>query len=73
MAYTGTYEQELRKNPTDYKLRAMGKRRYNLKRKKDERGKTRFVIVIKNESGKPNSGQIIRVDLGKSKQQQESE
>ena len=26
---------------------------------KDERGKTRFVIVIKNESGKPNSGQII--------------
>jgi len=40
---------------------------------KDEKGKTRFVIVIKNESGKPNSGQIIRVDLGKSKQQQESE
>ena len=40
---------------------------------KDERGKTRFVIVIKNESGKPNSGQIIRVDLGKSKQQQEGE
>lgn len=40
---------------------------------KDERGKTRFVIVVKNESGKPNSGQIIRVDLGKSKQQQEGE
>ena len=25
MAYTGTYEEELRKNPTDFKLRAMGK------------------------------------------------
>ncbi len=40
---------------------------------KDDKGKTRFVIVIKNESGKPNSGQIIRIDLGKSKQQQGSE
>jgi hypothetical protein len=33
MAYTGTYEQELRKNPTDYKLRAMGKRKYQLLQK----------------------------------------
>lgn len=33
MAYTGTYEQELRKNPTDFKLRAMGKRKYQLKQK----------------------------------------
>ena len=35
MAYTGTYEQALRKNPTDYKLRAMGKKKYELKRRKD--------------------------------------
>jgi hypothetical protein len=35
MAYTGTYEQALRKNPTDYKLRAMGKKKYDLKRRKD--------------------------------------
>ena len=35
MAYTGTYEQELRKNPTDYKLRAMGKRKYELKKRED--------------------------------------
>ena len=35
MAYTGTYEQELRKNPTDFKLRAMGKKKYELKRSKD--------------------------------------
>ena len=35
MAYTGTYEQALRKNPTDFKLRAMGKRKYELKRKAD--------------------------------------
>ncbi len=33
MAYTGTYEEELRKNPTDFKLRAMGKRKYQLLQK----------------------------------------
>tara|TARA_B100000925_G_scaffold196942_1_gene149100 strand:- start:560 stop:1384 length:825 start_codon:yes stop_codon:yes gene_type:complete len=36
MAYTGTYEQELRKNPTDYKLRAMGKKKYELKRRESD-------------------------------------
>jgi len=45
MAYTGTYEQELRKNPTDYKLRAMGKRKYELRRRED--GKV--TISTKNE------------------------
>ena len=49
MAYTGTYEEELRKNPTDYKLRAMGKRRYNLRKKKDERGKTKVTISTKDD------------------------
>ena len=36
MAYTGTYEQELRKNPTDYKLRAMGKKKYELRRRESD-------------------------------------
>tara|TARA_B100000073_G_scaffold5440_1_gene4632 strand:- start:93 stop:929 length:837 start_codon:yes stop_codon:yes gene_type:complete len=36
MAYTGTYEQELRKNPTDYRLRAMGKKKYELKRRESD-------------------------------------
>ena len=49
MAYTGTYEEELRKNPTDYKLRAMGKRRYNLRKKKDDRGKTKVTISTKDD------------------------
>lgn len=46
MAYTGTYEQELRKNPTDYKLRAMGKKKYELKRRQSD-GKV--TISTKND------------------------
>tara|TARA_B100000927_G_scaffold12428_1_gene9909 strand:- start:813 stop:1703 length:891 start_codon:yes stop_codon:yes gene_type:complete len=61
MAYTGTYEQELRKNPTDYKLRAMGKRRYNLKRKKDERGKTKVTVSRDDVARTDNEGDRKRI------------
>ena len=55
MAYTGTYEQELRKNPTDYKLRAMGKRKYELKRRED--GK-----VTISTKGEPKKREDFRSD-----------
>lgn len=55
MAYTGTYEQELRKNPTDYKLRAMGKRKYELRRRED--GK-----VTISTKGEPKKREDFRSD-----------
>ena len=35
---------------------------------KDDKNNPQFLIVLANEKGKANSGQIIRIDLGKSKE-----
>tara|TARA_B100001989_G_C24516595_1_gene453511 strand:+ start:533 stop:1393 length:861 start_codon:yes stop_codon:yes gene_type:complete len=47
-----TYAQALRKEPTNYKLRAMGKRRYDLKYRKDDKGKTTVKISTKDDPKK---------------------
>ena len=39
-----SYAEALRKEPTNYKLRAMGKRKYDLKYKKDKNGKTKVTV-----------------------------
>lgn len=44
-----SYSEALRKEPTNYKLRAMGKKRYDLKYKKDKSGKTTVKISTKND------------------------
>lgn len=47
-----SYSEALRKEPTNYKLRAMGKRKYDLKYKKDENGKTKVKISTKDDPKK---------------------
>lgn len=47
-----TYAQALRKEPTNYKLRAMGKRRYDLKYRTDDKGKTTVKISTKDDPKK---------------------
>ena len=44
-----SYTEALRKEPTNYKLRAMGRKKYNLKYKKDDRGKTTVKISTKDD------------------------
>jgi hypothetical protein len=67
MAYTGTYEQELRKNPTDFKLRAMGKRKYQLKQK-EKGGKVSVTRVGEaNMPGDFGVGKEREIDKGRRK------
>ena len=47
-----SYSEALRKEPTNYKLRAMGKRKYDLKYKKDKSGKTTVKITTKDDPKK---------------------
>ena len=40
---------------------------------KDDKNNPQFLIVLANEKGKENSGQIIRIDLSKSKEEERSD
>ena len=44
-----SYAEALRKEPTNYKLRAMGRRKYDLKYKQDDKGKTKVTISTKDD------------------------
>ena len=56
-----TYAQALRKEPTNYKLRAMGKRRYDLKYRKDDKGKTKVTVSRDDVARTDNEGKRKRI------------
>tara|TARA_B100000459_G_C8562603_1_gene194728 strand:+ start:71 stop:913 length:843 start_codon:yes stop_codon:yes gene_type:complete len=56
-----TYAQALRKEPTNYKLRAMGKRRYDLKYRKDDAGKTKVTVNPNDNLPTDNEGKRKRI------------
>ena len=56
-----SYSEALRKEPTNYKLRAMGKKKYDLKYKKDDRGKTKVTVSRDDVARTDNEGARKRI------------
>lgn len=56
-----SYAEALRKEPTNYKLRAMGRRKYDLKYKKDDRGKTKVTVSRDDVARTDNEGARKRI------------